>query len=56
LIKNNTLLLKREMKNGMALENFNLSDLYYHGTGSVFLYYLEAEPSRPKMVRVHAKM
>jgi len=55
-MKNNTLFLKREMKNGMALENLNLSDLYNHGTGSVFLYYLEAEPSRPKMVRVHVKI
>ncbi len=34
----------------MALENIYVSDLRYDGAGSFFLYYLEADPSRSKMV------
>jgi hypothetical protein len=43
------------MKNGLALENFTISDLCDDGTRSVFLHYLEADPSRPKMVRTEDK-
>jgi hypothetical protein len=36
----------------MALENINISDGCYDGAGVIFLYYLEADTSRPKMVEV----
>lgn len=39
----------------MALENSNISDWCYDGTGFIFLYSLEADPSRPKMVGLQAK-
>jgi hypothetical protein len=49
------MIFERELKNGMALENFNLSGLYDDGNGSVFLYCLAADPSRPKMVGKQSK-
>jgi hypothetical protein len=49
------LIFERGDKNGMALEDFTISDLCYHGAGSIFLYYLAVESSRSKMVRVRAK-
>ena len=40
----------------MALENFNISNLYDDGTGPCFLCYLETDPPREKMVGVIFKM
>jgi len=40
----------------VALENFYISDLYDDGTGPRFLYYLETDPPRKKMVGVILKM
>lgn len=36
----------------MALDNFNNSDLRDDGTGFNFLYHLETNPSREKMVEL----
>ena len=42
--------LERSIKNGMAVENSDISDTCNDGIGAFFLYYLETDPSRTKMV------